>query len=61
MGSTLTGANYIVSTNNVEANYSCDENNICDQSHPMSQHGHYSHNPAQLGLNGTGTRFWTFM
>ena len=56
-----TGANYIVSTNNVEGDYSCDENNTCDQSHPMSQHGHYSNNPAQLGLNGTGTRFWTFM
>jgi hypothetical protein len=55
------GANYIVSTNNSEANYSCDENNNCDKSHPMSQHGHYSLNAAYLGLNGTGTRFWTFM
>jgi hypothetical protein len=56
-----TGSSYIVSTNNAEANYSCDENNVCNTSHPMSQHGHYSLNAAYLGLNGTGTRFWTFM
>ena len=56
------GANYIVSTNNVEANYSCDENNVCGKSHPMSQHGHYSQNPGPyFGLSIAGMRFWTLM
>ncbi len=55
------GANYIVSTNNVESNYSCDENNVCNTSHPLSQHGHYSLNPTYYGLSGSGQRFWTLM
>jgi len=55
------GANYIVSTNNVEANYSCDENNLCSTDHPMSQHGNSTQNPNYFGLSGSGQRFWTFM
>jgi hypothetical protein len=56
------GGGYIVSTNNVEANYSCDENNVCNSSHPMSQHGHSSQDPTpNFGLNGSGMRFWTLM
>jgi hypothetical protein len=56
------GGSYIVSTNNVEAKYSCDENNVCGTSHPMSQHGHYSQDPTPyFALNGTGMRFWTLM
>jgi hypothetical protein len=56
------GKSYLVSTNNVEANYSCDENNVCDKSHPMSQHGHYSQEPSPyFGLNDRGMRFWTLM
>lgn len=56
------GASYIVSTNNVEANYSCDEKNVCNKSHPMSQHGHYSQNPGRyFGLSNPGMRFWTLM
>lgn len=54
------GASYIVSTNNVEANYSCDENNGCSKSHPMSQHGHYTQEPTPyFGLSHPGMRFWT--
>ncbi len=55
------GANYVVSTNNVESNYSCDENNVCSTDHPLSQHGHYSLNANYLGLSGSGQRFWTLM
>lgn len=52
-------ASYIVSTNNVEANYSCDENNACSKSHPMSQHGHYAQEPTPyFGLSNPGVRFW---
>jgi hypothetical protein len=55
-------ASYIVSTNNVEAKYSCNEDNQCDKSHPMSQHGNSTQDPTPyFGLNGTGMRFWTFM
>lgn len=54
------GASYIVSTNNVEANYSCDENNVCGKSHPMRQHGNYSQHPsAYFGLSNPGMRYWT--
>lgn len=53
-------ASFIVSTNNVEANYSCDENNDCNQSHPMSLHGHFSLPPTpHFELNTEGMRFWT--
>jgi hypothetical protein len=54
---------YIVSTNNVEANYSYNENNEYDPTHPMSQHGSAFMNPVYgLGVNGgNGTRFMTFM
>ena len=38
-------ASYIVSTNNVEAKYSCNEDNKCDKSHPMSQHGNSTQEP----------------
>lgn len=55
------GASYIVSTNNVEAKDSYNEENVHDPSHPMSQHGSGSQRPAYFGLNLTGTRFWTFM
>ncbi len=55
------GASYIVSTNNVEANYSCNENNVCSTAHPMSQHGSSTQNPSYLGLSGSGQRFWTLM
>ncbi len=55
------GANYIVSTNQVEANYSCDENNVCSTAHPMSQHGSSTQNPNYFGLSGSGQRFWTLM
>lgn len=54
---------YIVSTNNVEAKDSYNEQNVYDRDHPMSQHGSAFENPASgLGVNGgTGTRFMTFM
>jgi len=54
---------YIVSTNNVEAKESYDEQNVHDPGHPMSQHGSSLRNPVYgLGVNGgTGTRFMTFM
>lgn len=55
------GASYIVSTNQVEANYSCDENNVCSTAHPMSQHGNSTQNPNFFGLSGSGQRFWTLM
>lgn len=55
------GANYIVSTNQVEANYSCDENNVCSTAHPMSQHGNSEQNPSYNGLSGSGQRFYTLM
>ena len=54
---------YIVSTNNVEADHSYDEQNVYDKSHPMSLHGSGFQNPVHgLGVNGrSGTRFMTFM
>jgi hypothetical protein len=54
---------YIVSTNNVEAHDSYNEQNVHDPGHPMSQHGSSSQIPALgLGVNGgNGTRFITFM
>ncbi len=56
-----TGNHYVVSTNNVEAKDSYNEDNVHDPDHAMSQHGSGSHNPTHFGLNLTGTRFWTFM
>ncbi len=56
-----TGNHYIVSTNNVEARDSYNEDNVHDPGHAMSQHGSGSQNPTHFGLNLTGTRFWTFM
>lgn len=52
---------YIVSTNNVEADHSYNEDNEYDPSHPMSQHGNSTHEGVWNGLNSRGTRFWTFM
>lgn len=52
---------YIVTTNNVEAHDSYNEDNVHDPAHPMSQHGNGAQNPTHFGLNGTGMRFWTFM
>jgi hypothetical protein len=54
---------YVVSTNNVEAKDSYNEQNVYDPTHPMSQHGSAYRNPVYgLGVNGsTGTRFMTFM
>ncbi len=54
-------ARYIVSSNNVEAKDSYNEQNVHDPDHPMRQHGNGAQHPAHFGLNGTGTRFWTFM
>jgi hypothetical protein len=61
-GDTGETGDYIVSTNNVEANHSYDERNVYDKAHPMSRHGSSSQNPARgLGVNGrSGTRFMTF-
>ncbi len=56
-----TGSHYIVSTNNVEAKDSYNEDNVHDPAHAMCQHGSGSQNPKHFGLNLTGTRFWTFM
>lgn len=56
-----TGSHYVVSTNNVEARDSYNEDNLHDPGHPMSQHGNGAQNPTHFGLNGTGTRFWTLM
>jgi len=55
------GRHYIVSTNNVEARDSYNEENIHQPDHAMRQHGNGSQNPRHFGLNLTGTRFWTFM
>ena len=52
---------YIVSTNNVEARDSYNEENMHDAGHPMSQHGNGSQHSTHFGLNGMGMRFWTFM
>jgi len=52
---------YIVSTNNVEARDSYDEDNVHDPSHPMRQHGNGQQHPTHFGLSSTGMRFWTFM
>ncbi|MEJ2218322.1 MAG: hypothetical protein P8099_17080 [Gemmatimonadota bacterium] len=54
-------AQYIVSTNNVEARDSYDEENVHDPDHPMRQHGNAEQHPTHFGLNSTGMRFWTFM
>jgi hypothetical protein len=56
-----TGSHYVVSTNNVEAKDSYNEDNLHDPGHPMNQHGNGAQNPTHFGLNGTGTRFWTLM
>jgi hypothetical protein len=55
------GNHFVVSTNNVEAKDSYNEDNLHDAAHPMSQHGNGAQNPTHFGLNGTGTRFWTLM
>jgi len=55
------GNHYVVSTNNVEAKNSYNEDNVYDPGHAMGQHGSGSQNPTHFGLNLTGTRFWTFM
>lgn len=52
---------YIVTTNNVEARDSYNEDNVLDSGHPMSQHGNGAQKPTHFGLNSTGMRFWTFM
>ena len=56
-----TGGHYVVSTNNVEAKDSYNEDNVHDPGHPMKQHGNGAQNPTQFGLSGTGARFWTLM
>lgn len=56
-----TGGHYIVSTNNVEARDSYDEDNVHDPGHPMSQHGNSGQHPTHFGLSNPGMRFWTFM
>jgi hypothetical protein len=61
-GDTGEQGDYIVSTNNVEANHSYNEQNVLEAGHPMSQHGSHLQNPVYgLGVNGSnGTRFMTF-
>ena len=54
-------AHYIVSTNNVEAADSYNEDNVHEPDHPMRQHGNGEQHPTHFGLNSTGMRFWTFM
>ncbi len=56
-----TGSHYIVSTNNVEAKDSYNEDNVHDAGHPMSQHGNSNQHPTHFGLSIAGMRFWTFM
>ncbi len=56
-----TERHYVASTNNVEAKDSYTEDNVHDPAHPMSQHGNGAQNPTRFGLNGTGTRFWTYV
>jgi len=56
-----TNAHYIVSTNNVEATDSYNEDNVHEPDHPMRQHGNGEQHPTHFGLNSTGMRFWTFM
>jgi hypothetical protein len=53
---------YIVSTNNVEANQSYNEQNVREPNHPMSQHGSGFSKPVYgLDVNGgSGTRFMTY-
>lgn len=53
-------AAFLVSCNNVEARDSYDERNRHDPAHPMSQHGNGAQLPSHFGLNGMGTRYWTF-
>lgn len=55
------GAAYVCSTNNVEAKDSYNEDNVYDPGHPMRQHGNAEQHPEYFGLNGMGTRFYTFM
>jgi hypothetical protein len=61
-GDTGEQGDYIVSTNNVEANHSYNAQNVLEPGHPMSQHGNHLLNPVHgLGVNGSnGTRFMTF-
>jgi hypothetical protein len=60
-GDTGEVGDYIVTCNNVEAKYSCDEHNKCNSTHPMSQHGNSIQDPTCEGMNSRGTRFWTLM
>jgi hypothetical protein len=52
---------YVVSTNTVEADYSCNEDNVCDKTHPMRQHGNATQGATYFGLSGSGMRHWTLM
>jgi hypothetical protein len=53
---------YVVSTNTVEANYSYNENNEYDPSHPMSQHGSATQTTTSpFGLTSSGMRHTTLM
>ena len=55
------GANYIVSTNQVEADYSCDEFGQCSTAHPLRLHGNSEQGANYFGLSGSGQRFHTLM
>jgi hypothetical protein len=53
---------YVVSTNTVEANYSYNENNEYDPTHPMSQHGNARQTTTSpFGLTSSGMRHTTLM
>lgn len=53
---------YVVSTNTVEANYSYNENNKYDPTHPMSQHGSATQTTTSpYGLTSSGMRHTTLM
>ena len=62
-GDTGESGDYIVTTNNVEAADSYDEQNVHDTKHALRSHGSAFRSPVYgLGVNGgTGTRFMTFM
>ena len=52
---------YVVSTNTVEANYSYNENNQYDPTHPMSLHGSATQTTGPYGLTSSGMRHTTLM
>ena len=53
---------YVVSTNTVESNYSYNENNEYDPTHPMSQHGSATQTTTSpFGLTSSGMRHTTLM